>query len=277
MVLPALAGRRWSDFSRIPPRRDSSGNAANHDHSTWCPAGLQAVTQPSLDTLLARGDSLLAQIQDAAESRRQLEREKNRLAKAVSQAEAKAIQAEADLTQWLAQWTAAIRPLGLPGDSSPVAVNEVVAQTAELNVQLKEAAAFVERIEGIGRDAARFRQDAERLLLSVDPGQLPANDRLEEALEGLLGRLRRAMVDQKNLDLLQSQRTSRSRSGSRPTPRSRPCVPSWRCSARMPVAKVRKSCPPPKPPRPRCCGCGRSARPATANSWNLPPARRLRP
>ena len=52
-----------------------------------------------------------------AESRRQLEREKNRLAKAVTQAEAKAVQAEADLTEWRAQWTAAIQPLGLPADS----------------------------------------------------------------------------------------------------------------------------------------------------------------
>ena len=61
----------------------------------------------------------MEQIKDAAESRRQLEREKNRLAKAVTQAEAKAMQAEADLTEWQAQWTAAIQPLGLPGDSSP--------------------------------------------------------------------------------------------------------------------------------------------------------------
>ena len=60
---------------------------------------------------------MLEQIKDTAESRRQLDREKNRLAKAVTQAEAKAVQAEADLTQWRTQWTAAIRPLGLPGDS----------------------------------------------------------------------------------------------------------------------------------------------------------------
>ena len=98
-------------------------------------------------------------------------REKNRLAKAVTQAEAKAVQAEADLSQWRAQWTAAIQPLGLPGDSSPVAVNEVVAQTAELHTQLKDAAGFSERIDGIGREALRFRQDAQRLLQTVDPDQ----------------------------------------------------------------------------------------------------------
>ena len=164
------------------------------------------VRQLSLDALLARADASLEQIHDTAESRRQLEREKNRLAKAATQAEAKAVQAEADLTQWRAQWTAAIQPLGLPGDSTPVAVNEVLAQTAELYAQLRDAASFFERIEGIGRDSLRFRQDVERLLQTVDPDRpLPA-DRFQEALDELMGRLRRAITDQKNFDLLQSQR-----------------------------------------------------------------------
>ena len=167
----------------------------------------------------------MEQIKDTAESRRQLEREKNRLAKAATQAEAKAVQAEADLTQWRAQWTAAIQPLGLPGESSPVAVNEVVAQTAELFARRKEAAGFAERIEGIGRESLRFRQDVECLLQTVDPDAPPPGDRFQEALEELLARLRRAMTDQKNLDLLQSQRKNRRRSGSRPTRRSRPCGP----------------------------------------------------
>ena len=178
--------------------RSASGDAGRRRRRRLC--------QPSLDALLARGDSILEQIKETAESRRQLEREKNRLAKAVTQAEAKAVQAEADLTQWRAQWTAAIQPLGLPGDSSPVAVNEVVAQTAELFARLKEAAGFAERIDGIGRDSLRFRQDVERLLQTVDPDHPSPGDRFQEALEELLGRLRRAMTDQKNLDLLQSQR-----------------------------------------------------------------------
>ena len=160
----------------------------------------------SLDALLARSDTILEQIKEAADSRRQLEREMNTLAKAVTRAEAKAVQAEADLGEWRAQWTVAIQPLGLPSDSSPVAVNEVVAQTAELLTRLKEAAGFSERIEGIARDALRFRQDAQRLLQTVDPDHPSADDRFQEALEDLLGRLRRAMSDQKNFDLLQSQR-----------------------------------------------------------------------
>ncbi len=181
----------------------------SHSSASWNAAEgvpYSHATQRSLDALLARADSVLEQIKDAADSRRQLEREKNRLAKAVAQAETKMVQAEADLTQWLAQWTTAIQPLGLSGDSAPVAVNEVVAQTAELYAQLKDAASYSERIDGIGRDALRFRQDVERLLQSVDPDHPSPADRFQEALEELLGRLRRAMADQKNLDLLQSQR-----------------------------------------------------------------------
>ena len=164
------------------------------------------VPEPDLDALLARGDAILEQIRDTADSRRQLEREKNRLVKAVAQAEAKAAQAETDLTQWRVQWSAAIQPLGLPADASPIAVNEVVAQTAELLARLNDAAGFAERIEGIGRDSLRFRQNVERLLQTIDPDRPSANDRFQEAFEDLLRRLRRAMSDQKNLDLLRSQR-----------------------------------------------------------------------
>jgi len=163
-------------------------------------------TQPSLDALLARGDALLEQIKETTDSRRQLERERNRLAKAATQAEAKAVQADTDLTQWQDQWTVAIQPLGLPGSSSPVAVNEVVAQTAELFTRLKEAAGFVERIEGIGRDSARFRHNARQLLQTVEPDQPIDGDRLEPSLEELCGRFRRAVADQMNRELLQSQR-----------------------------------------------------------------------
>ena len=148
----------------------------------------------------------MEQIKDAADSRRHLEGEKNRLAKAVSQAEAKAMQAEADMSQWRAQWAAAIQPLGLPGDSSPVAVYEVVAQTAELHTQLKDAAGFSERIDDIGREALRFRQDAQRLLQTVDPDRFSGRSLRRGPGGTLCSSLRRAMTDQKNFDLLQSQR-----------------------------------------------------------------------
>jgi len=181
------------------------GNVGAENRATSALADDQ---QPSLDALFARGDSLLEQIKETAESRRQLEREKDRLARAATEAEAKSVRAESELAQWRAQWTAAIQPLGLPGESSPVAVNEVVVQTVELFARLKEAAGFAERIDGIRRDSLRFQQNVRQLLQSVDPDQPPDCDRLEESLEELFGRLRRAIADQKNRDLLQSQRTN---------------------------------------------------------------------
>ena len=162
----------------------------------------------SLDALLARGDFILEQIKETTESRRQWEREKSRLAKAATEAESKASHAEADLNEWQAQWTAAIQPLGLPGASTPAAVNEVVAQTAELFSRLKESAGFAERIDGIGREGLRFRAEAERLLRAIDPDCPVSGDHLQEALEDVVVRLRRAIVDQKKRDLLQSQRTA---------------------------------------------------------------------
>ena len=72
--------------------------------------------------------------------------------------------------------------------------------------RLKDAAGYSDRIEGIERDSLRFRQDVQRLLQTVDPDRPASDERFEEALEDLIGRLRRAMTDQKNLELLQSQR-----------------------------------------------------------------------
>jgi uncharacterized protein YhaN len=160
----------------------------------------------SLEALLARGEAILQQIKDAADLRRHLEREKGRLQQAVTVAEAKAAQAEADLAQWRAQWAAAIQPLALPTEVSPVAVNEVVVQTAELLALLKDAGGFSERIEGIGRDSLRFHENVQRLLQVVDSDNAPAASHFPEAMEDLMSRLRRAMADQKNLDLLQLQR-----------------------------------------------------------------------
>ncbi len=183
----------------------SSGSRNSTEGVAYSPE-MHSATPLSLDTLLLQSDGFLEQIKDAVESRRQLEREKNRLAKAVTQAEAKAMQAEADLTDWQAQWTAAIQPLGLPGDSTPAVVNEVVAQTAELSGRIKDAVGLSERIEDIGRESLRFHEDLQRLLQSVDADRPVPGDSSEEALEDLIRRLRKAIADQKNLDLLQSQR-----------------------------------------------------------------------
>ena len=143
--------------------------------------------------------------------------------------------------------------------------------------RLKEAAGFSERIEGIGRDSLRFRQDAERLLQTVDPDRPAPGDRFQEAFEELFGRLRRAMTDQKNLDLLQSQRKKQEEKRQQAHTAVETLRARLPCSARRPAARQPRSFPRPKPPRPRSCGCGRSGKPATPSSWSLPRGRRSTP
>jgi uncharacterized protein YhaN len=160
----------------------------------------------TLDALLARGETLLKSITETADAQRNLERERNRFRAGAVQAEAKAAQAEADLAEWRIQWATAIRPLGLPEETSPVAVNEVLAQTGDLLDRLKDAASYSSRIADITRDSLRFREDVERLLVAVDPNRPSPGDRFQEALEELISALRRAIADQKKLDLLKSDR-----------------------------------------------------------------------
>ena len=233
--------------------------------------------QPDLDSFLARGDIVLEQIKQAAEARQQCEREKNRLAKAATQAEARTAQAEADLADWRARWTAAIQPLGLPADSSPLAVNEVVTQTMELLAKRNEIIGFAERIDGIGRDSQRFREAVQQVLKCVDPDGPPPGDRLEESLEELSIRLRRAVTDQKNLGLLQSQRKKEEESDNRPMRRSRRTVPGWWCSAKRHVAGLPRSFPPSKPPRSNFSACGTNGKRARINCCSLPREQRSMP
>ncbi len=140
-----------------------------------------------------------------AEARRQLEKESAAIARGAPEAEATVRYAEDALAQWRADWAAAIAPLGLPGDSSPAVVNAVLAQSIELFSKLSEAEGYDERIEGIGRDAQSFRCRAEQVLAAVDAGHSPPADRSQEAVEDLATRLRRAIADRKELDLLRSQ------------------------------------------------------------------------
>jgi uncharacterized protein YhaN len=176
---------------------DSAGMVIRSDSSK---------TPTGLDALLARGDSILEKIRETADSRRQLETERNRLSKQAAQAEIKTGKAEADLARWRSQWVAAIQPLRLPENTSPMAVHEVLAQTSELIKLLDDAAGYAERIEGIERDARRFRENVERLLATIDPGQPPPGDRFAEALEAIVARLRQAMSDHKKRDVLEAQR-----------------------------------------------------------------------
>ena len=159
----------------------------------------------SLAALLARCEATRVAIEAAADARRQLTRDMAKLNQSLVAAQAKAELAETELADWHSHWTAAIEPLGLRGDAAPAVVNEMVAQTNELFVRLQEAESYAERIEAIGADSRRFREEVERLTRAVDPDRGDAPVRIEEAVEQMYGRLRRATADRKNLALLTTQ------------------------------------------------------------------------
>lgn len=159
-----------------------------------------------LAALLARCDATRVEIEAASDARRQLNRDIAKLNESLVAAQTKAEAAEAELSDWHSQWTAAIEPLGLRGDATPAVVNEVVAQTNELQARLQEAESYAERIEAIGVDSRRFREEVERLTRLVDPDRGDAPVRHEAAVEEMYARLRRATADQKNLTLLIGQR-----------------------------------------------------------------------
>ena len=82
------------------------------------------------------------------------------------------IQAQRDLENWQADWSQAIRPLGLPGETSPAAVQSVMARFDELFQKLHEAESLGHRIEGINQDAQGFTEDVSALIKQLAPDLL---------------------------------------------------------------------------------------------------------
>ena len=161
--------------------------------------------EDSLSKLLQRCETALAEIEAAAENRRQLARDVKKFNEALADAQARAERAEAELAEWHAQWSAAVERLSLEGDAAPAVVNEVLARTAELFERLKQAEGFAERIREIDVDAQRFREEVDRVARQVDLPPPTAGSH-EQAAEEMSKRLRGAVAEQKNLALLETQR-----------------------------------------------------------------------
>lgn len=103
------------------------------------------------------------------------------------------VQAQRDLENWQDNWSKAIQPLGLPGETTPAAVQVVIAKLDELFQKLHEAAALQYRIEGINQDARLFTGEVTALVKHLAPALLtipPA-----QAAAELQARLSQAKVD----------------------------------------------------------------------------------
>ena len=145
-------------------------------------------------------EKLLYRCQEVVDRVEGKNREKQDLEKKISEVEGESkeasqdkVQAQRDLENWQAQWSEAVHPLGLAGETSPAAVHSVMAKFDELFQKLREAASLEHRIEGINRDAQRFSEDVSALLKQSAPDLLaipPA-----QAAAELHSRLSRAQAD----------------------------------------------------------------------------------
>ena len=124
---------------------------------------------------------------------RNCKRKSRRSAEEIEEANQEKVQAQRDLENWQANWSKAIQPLDLPGETTPAAVQVVITKLDELFQKLHEAASLQSRIEGINQDARRFAEDVTALIKQLDPALLtipPA-----QAADELQARLSQAKVD----------------------------------------------------------------------------------
>jgi uncharacterized protein YhaN len=111
----------------------------------------------------------------------------------IEEANQEKVQAQRDLENWQANWSKAIHPLGLPGETLPAAVHVVIAKLDELFQKLHEAASLQTRIEGINQDARRFTEDVTGLVKHLDSALLAIPS--AQAAAELQARLSQAKVD----------------------------------------------------------------------------------
>jgi len=147
----------------------------------------------ALEKLLYRCQEVVDRVEDKNREKQDLEKKIREVEGEGKEASQDQVQAQRDLENWQAQWSEAVHPLGLPGETSPAAVHAVITKFDELFQKLHEAASLEHRIEGINRDAQRFSEDVSALIKQSAPDLLaipPA-----QAAAGLHSRLSRAQAD----------------------------------------------------------------------------------
>jgi uncharacterized protein YhaN len=166
-----------------------------------------AEADATLPSLLARAASLAEQIDLAAARRGELDKSIRQLDRRQSAAQAKALQAAAELSEWRNRWAIAVEPLGLPADATPAAANAVLVQIQELFALLADAHDKAERIDGMRRDAETF--DAQVSQISADVAPDLAGSASDAVAETLLGRLDEATIASRQHQTLSADRRRR--------------------------------------------------------------------
>jgi uncharacterized protein YhaN len=147
----------------------------------------------TLEKLLYRCQKVVDLAEDQNREKQGLDNKITEIEEKIKEANQEKVQARRDLEEWQANWSEAIHPLGLHGETSPAAVHAVMAKFDELFQKLHEAALLQTRIEGINQDAMRFTEDIAALVKQLAPDLLvilPA-----QAATELQARLSRAQAD----------------------------------------------------------------------------------
>ncbi len=174
--------------------------------------GLAELCEPvaaeaTLVSRIARAASVVEQIETAAVRREELEKSVRQLEQRQLAAEAKAVQAAAELRDWRSRWGVAVEPLGLDPETTPAAANAVLAEIQELFALLADARDKAERVEGIHRDASAFAELVAGLVTDVAPELKDAA--ADAAAEALLRRLDEAVLAGRQRQTLEADRRRR--------------------------------------------------------------------
>ena len=151
-----------------------------------------AMTDETLEALLARSECLLESIDATARKRQELQTEVGRLQQRLQRAQRDQQDAADKLSQWQRDWAAAVADLGLGGEALPPQANAVLSTLDELLKKLDEADRLAQRIRGIDRDAAAFATDVNALVERVAPDLLEVPP--DHAVGQLHDRLSRAQA-----------------------------------------------------------------------------------
>jgi uncharacterized protein YhaN len=157
----------------------------------------------SLSALLERCHELVATEEETERRRATAEQTMASLQDDVRAARQEAENAGRRMADWNQQWSEALRPLGLSGNTLPDVATHVLEQLQEAEQKGAEAKDRTRRIRDIDRDAQAFAVESRALLsrLSPDLGEMP----VEQAVAGLHARLIRGKQDETRLASLAEQ------------------------------------------------------------------------
>lgn len=135
----------------------------------------------TLERLLQLCQKVVEMVEGQNRYKQDLQQKITAVREEIEEANQEKAQAQRDLENWRANWSKAIQPLDLSGETTPAAVQVVIGKLDELFQKLHEAASIQTRIEGINQDARRFTEDVTALvkhlaptLLTIPPAQAAA-------------------------------------------------------------------------------------------------------